>query len=508
MREIDRKTIEEFGIASSVLMERAGMQVAKTADGLVKDIEDPKVVVVAGKGNNGGDGLVAARELARKGIFVSVHLLYGGHDHREDSASSLDMLIRSGIEPVVTDPKILAEDLLDADLILDGIFGTGFSGEPGEKESELIEIINDSCVEVLSIDIPSGVDSSTGMAAESSIKADVTVSFQCPKIGNLIGAGGVNSGSLRIADIGIPQGIMDTVPGAALMSEPGLLAEFPCPEGELHKFKNGRVLVVAGSLGLTGAAVMASSSAMRAGAGVVVLAVPKSLNDIFESKTLEVMTVGLPETADRTLSADAFDEISEMSENFDSIALGPGISKNPETCSLVIALIQAVEIPMVLDADGINAIAGKAGILRKRKAATVITPHMGELSRLTGISSDVIDIDRIKFVKESAEKMGVTIVLKGARSLICSSDGDCFINPTGNRGMATAGTGDVLTGTVASLLAKGLRPVDASALGAYLHGLSGDIAAKEVGQTGMIASDLIEMLPRAIRIYEEEKWQS
>lgn len=505
MREIDRKAIEAFGIPSTVLMERAGMQVAKAADEMLECVDDPKIVVVAGKGNNGGDAFVAARELVRRGEWVSVFCVHDERDFQGDAKHQLYILSKMGIQPVYSDPDRLSEELFDADLVIDGIFGTGFKGDPADAESQFIRVINDCDAEVLSIDIPSGVESNTGRAAKASVDAVTTVSLQYPKVGNVIGGGGVKNGLLRVADIGIPEEAADELSPEAILNELPLLPPYPTVEGELHKFKNGRALVIAGSPGLTGAAVMASASAMRAGCGFVVLGVPVGLNDVFESMTLEVMTVGLPETEERTLSADALDAILDMSARFDALALGPGISKHGETASLVKALLKSLDLPVILDADGINAIEGVSTILKERKAPTVVTPHIGEFSRLTAISIDEINSNRLKFVREIAADLGITVLLKGAKSIICSRDGVCFVNPTGNRGMATAGTGDVLTGITVALLAKGMYSAGAASLGAYLHGLSGDLARNEIGESGIVASDLIAMVPRAIEIYREER---
>ncbi|MDP3014148.1 MAG: NAD(P)H-hydrate dehydratase, partial [Candidatus Subteraquimicrobiales bacterium] len=388
-----------------------------------------------------------------------------------------------------------------ADLVIDAIFGTGFSGEIKGFVGEIIKKISLSEVPVLSVDIPSGVNASNGRVSSICVKATKTVTFMTPKIGLIIYPGAAYTGEILLAELGA-SGLVKNK-GIELITLERTAPLLPERKSDIHKKACGRVLVIAGSVGMTGAATLTSLSVLRSGAGLVTLGVPESLNDILEVKLTEVMTVPLRETKQRTLHYKALNQVLSLLPDFDVVILGPGLSTHSDTVSLVRELVEKIELPLVLDADGLNAI-DDVKIFKKRKAPTIITPHPGELARLIGVSSREIQGDRVDFAKKSAKDWQVVIILKGARSVVSSPE-TALINMSGNSGMASAGTGDVLAGLVGGFLAQGLTPLDSAILSTYLHGLAGDIAAEKKTEYCLIAGDLIDYLPEAIKMLLEKK---
>ena len=503
MRQCDRTAIESVGIPSFILMENAGRAVSEEIAKTVCGVADKHVLIIAGKGNNGGDGFVAARHLSNSGAMVTVALLadpgllsgdalanYAILEHMAKNQENIRLL---RVEP--GNIKDLAS-LPHVDIIVDAILGTGFSGELLDPLKSAIQWINNQDAFVVAIDIPSGIDADTGRCT-TAVRANLTVTMGLRKRGILLNEGRVHSGEIRVADISIPRFVFDQLDqGTFLISASDVASRLPRRPFNAHKHSVGKIFVLAGSPGFTGAAAMASMAAMRSGAGAVVLGIPKSLNSILEEKVTEVMTVPLSETSDGTLSLDAMTDMKPYREWADVLLVGPGLSRNSETQDLVQKLVREINRPMILDADGLNAFAGKPEIfLQHAKVPIVITPHAGELSRLLGIPVDEIETHRIDVARAAAKELDVVVLLKGAPSVVGIPSGDVYINSTGNPGMATAGAGDVLSGIIAALIGQGMKSEEAAFAGMYVHGVAGDRAASELGVRGMIATDILDRVP-------------
>jgi len=510
MREMDRKAIEDMGIPGIVLMENAGREVAlavkRMTDAAVKtgppDKSLRKAALFCGKGNNGGDGFVAARHLANMGFRPMVFLVAGADEIKGDAATNYRIILSMKI-PVYTvkDDKDLAKSrllCLNAGIIVDALFGTGLRGEVSGLSRQAIELINDMGIPVVAVDIPSGISGETGKVLGVAIKARETVTMGLPKMGLALFPGAAYAGKITVADIGMPASVIEDAKAEAEILEKDLIRSFfkPYPP-DAHKGTFGRVFILAGSAGFTGAAALAGMAAARSGAGLVTLGIPESLNGILEVKLTEVMTLPLPETPGRSLSIKALDKTLEFCSHCDAVAIGPGLSQQEETQDFIRQFAAACPAPMVIDADGLNALAGRPGIDAPFKAPAVITPHPGEMARLLGTTPDAVQQDRPGSVREAAKRFNCTALLKGARTLIAAPGGGLWINPTGNPGMATGGSGDVLAGMIAAFLARGMAPDQAAAAGAYLHGLSGDLAAAAKGELSLIAGDLLDFLPEA-----------
>ncbi len=504
MRELDRRATEEFGIPSLLLMENAGLQAVLEMGRSFPRLATQCVAVLCGKGNNGGDGFVVARHLFDRGIPVEVFLLAKRDEVRGDARTNLETVVRSGV-PIhqVTAREALQglrEPIARADLIVEALLGTGIEGGATGLIAEAIELLNQSGRPIVALDIPSGLSADGGVLRGPSIKAALTITFGLPKRGLMLFPGASRAGRVAVADIGLPhQLVADDRLDVSLLEPDDVTWALPPRDPNAHKGTYGHVLVLAGSPGKTGAAVMCSVSALRIGAGLVTLGVPESLNDMMGAKLTEVMTEPLPETAERTLAMAALGRLLKAIEGKRALAVGPGLSTHVETSELVRELVATVSLPMVLDADGITALAPKPETLARAAGPLIITPHPGELARLLSISREEVLHDRIAIAKKVATEYRVHLVLKGARTLVVDPDGRVAINMTGNPGMATGGTGDVLTGLIAGLLAQGVGPGLAARAGVYLHGLAGDLAAEAVGQEAMLASDLIAQVPEAIR---------
>ncbi len=511
MREIDARAIKKFKIPGLTLMENAGQAVADQAERLLgKDRLglELNVCVICGKGNNGGDGLVAARLLVLRGIKVSVFLLGRLGEVKGDAKTNLKKLKKAGLAAVeVTSPKglkALRKELAGAQLIIDAVFGTGFKGAPEKNIAAVIKEINNAGATVLSVDIPSGVDGETGQVWDEAVRADTTITMGLMKTGLIFYPGRSLAGEVVVADIGFPPRVIKELGSDIQIPEPVQLKNYLPPRNpEGHKGSFGTVLTLAGSLGMTGAAYLTSVAALRSGAGLVYLGIPESLNDIMETKLTEVITKPLPETRTRTLSLQAFDRIKILMSKADAMVLGPGLSIHPETVELVQAVIKELKIPAVLDADALNAVSEKPELLHQ-PTPLVLTPHYGEMSRLLKANIFQIKMNPLKTAREAAAKFGQVVVLKGAPTITALPDGQAWINPTGNSGMATAGAGDVLAGLIAGLMAQGADPGKAAVLGAYLHGRAGDLAAENKTPYCMTAGDILDNLPPAYKKIMEE----
>jgi ADP-dependent NAD(P)H-hydrate dehydratase / NAD(P)H-hydrate epimerase len=499
MAALDRGAIEG-GIPSLDLMERAGKYVAEQARDLVGLCTGKDIRVVAAKGNNGGDGFVAARYLASWGADVKVYLLGDADGLSADAAANYQRFREEIAEVERCDPSRLAEELTGSDLVIDAIFGTGFRGAAEGDFAAAIAAMNASSTPVLAIDIPSGVDAETGAVAGPAVLAVRTVTFAWPKLGLYLFPGARQVGEIVVVDIGIPPELLDEVVESEIytIEEEEVAAELPQRLPDAHKGSSGRVLVVAGSVGLTGAAALCSRAAMRSGAGVVTLGIPASLNPIMEVKLTEVMTLPLPDGGAGHVSEGAVEAVLDKLEGYDVLALGPGLGTAPAACEVVVGLLRQARVPVVLDADGINCAAVCGDCLSGRKHPTVITPHPGELGRLLGRGASDIQSARPASAAEATRRFGCITVLKGANTLVASPDGRTFVNTLALPELATAGSGDVLTGCIAAFCSQGLDPLDAAICGVFIHGRAAELATHLVGSVGMVAGDIVSHLPLAL----------
>jgi hydroxyethylthiazole kinase-like uncharacterized protein yjeF len=515
MRWIDGKTIEEYGIAGLVLMERAGLAVVAK----IKELfSRRKIIVISGSGNNGGDGLVVARDLHNEGWDVRVFIASSREDLKDDALSQYKAADRLKV-PIQSMDEFLADAHHSSffsrhSLIVDALFGTGLSKPVKGRLSKAVDVINGSGLPVISVDIPSGISSDSGQIMGNAVRADYTVTFGLAKMGHILHPGAEMTGRLFVEDIGFPQELLCSERfNIELLEKKDVSPLIPDRKSYSHKGNYGHVLVVAGSRGKTGAALMAAKACLRTGAGLVTLGVPESLADIYQSRVTEEMTLILPDRGDGTLSEKASREILGFADKVSRIlALGPGIGVSDDTEKLVRTIIRNSASPVVIDADGINSLKGDRRFLSKAKVPVILTPHPGEMARLmnsltppftkraqSGITSVIKDIekDRVNTALYFAEETNTFLVLKGVPTVIATPDGKAFLNPTGNPGMATGGAGDVLTGIISGFLAQNVAPLHACVLGVYMHGLSGDIAASEKGEHSLIATDIINQIPAA-----------
>ena len=490
MRATDAWAISERGVPSLELMEAAGLALAEAAQAAAAP---GPIRIVCGKGNNGGDGLVAARLLAGWGHEVEVLLLWPAGELSGDAAANLERL-DPPFRELGGDDAAAALDGSGA--IVDAIFGTGFEGSPRDPAAAAIEAINGCGVPVVAADIASGVDASTGEVAGAAVEAAITVSFHAAKLGHWIAPGKRRTGALRVAEIGIPPGAPPEAPGGLI--RPSVLELLARRGADSTKFSSGQVLVAGGSRGLTGAVCMSSRAATRAGAGYATVAVPAELEAIFEIKLTEVMSVGCP-SADGHLTSDAAEPILEAAARAAAVVLGPGLGRAEESFALVAEVAPRFEAPLVLDADGLNALAGRLELLAAREAPTVLTPHAGELGRLLGVGSDEVGARRLARATEAAERAGAIVVLKGDDTIVAAPGERTIVNGLASPALATAGTGDVLSGMIAALIARGLEARTAVAAAVHAHTRAGRAAAAAIGAPeSVIAGDVIEAIPAGI----------
>ena len=504
MRNIDSQTINELGIPGIVLMENAGLGVVRAIEREFPVSKFIKVSIFSGKGNNGGDGLVIARHLANKGYHVITYLLSEPDRFSGDALTNLQIAqkMQLPLELILSDDHLEKHKAVisQGNLIVDAIFGTGLSGSVRGYAGNLIEFLNKTNIPIIAVDLPSGLDADFGRMYGPCIHASFTVTMALPKRGLLLYPGANFVGKLEVVDISIPESVIESqnIP-INLLNESQVAELLPPRPKDGHKGLFGRVLIIAGSIGLTGAATMASQSALRVGAGLVTLGIPESLNPIMEVKLTEAMTLPLYETEDQTIAMKAYDRIMQLINNIDVVAIGPGLSRNHETATLVCKLCRDINVPKVIDADGLNALAEYRDILKELGENAVLTPHPGEMARLIDKPISEIQADRINIALNFAKENKVVLVLKGVPTVVATPQGKVFLNMTGNPGMASGGTGDVLTGTISGFIAQGLDVKEAAILGTYVHGLAGDLASINNGEAGMIAGDLIEQLPKAIQ---------
>ena len=501
MAALEQRCREACGISTAALMEQAGRRTAEVARVLVRPGGGRRVVVLAGKGNNGGDGLVAARHLAGDGPVRVVLLVPPGEIGgvpAEHLQALRDRHVR--IEEAATlSPSDLARALREADLIIDAIFGTGIRGPARGLHAQVIAAANGSGTPILAVDLPSGVDASSGRADPPCIHAAATVAMAAPKVGVVQYPAAAHAGRLYVADIGIPASLMRDAPiPTELATAPWVDRTLPRRPADGHKGRFGRIAIVAGARGFAGAPILAARGAIRTGAGLVTVGLPGSLATVPTASLPEAMTRPLPETAAGTLSEDAYDGVIEFVASADAVAIGPGLTTHPDVVALLRRALPRIERPLVLDADGLNAFEGDARRLHDVPGPLIITPHPGEMARLLGRRTQEVQDARLEAAREAARLTGGIAVLKGARTIVAAPEGRARIIPTGNAAMATGGMGDVLTGAVAALLGAGLPPFEAAACAVYLHGLAGDLAAAPRGELGLLAHEVADQIPRAL----------
>jgi NAD(P)H-hydrate epimerase len=503
MRRLDSRAIHELGVPGATLMENAGrgaaMAIARSWPAR-RGRRPAHIVVVCGKGGNGGDGFVVARWLRRRGVRTSVWLTTPAGDLRGDPRQKLSELIRSGVRPrLVADGAGLARELATADLVVDALLGTGARGTPEDRVARCIELINASERPVVALDIPSGLPADGGAPPGPCVRAASTLTFAGLKRGLVLLPGADFSGHVEVVPIGIPVAEVERDAATFLVQAADVARHVPPRPRAAHKGTYGHVLVIAGSLGKTGAAALTARAAMRSGAGLVTAATAASQQPIVATLVLEAMTEALPETGARSVASKARDAIAELAAARDAVAIGPGLGLDPDTQALAREVVRDVARPMVVDADALTALAGHPEVLTAAAGPRCLTPHPGEMARLLGTTVARVEGDRIGAARELARSRRVCVVLKGALSVIADPDGRVYLNPTGNPGMASGGTGDVLTGIVGAFLARGLAPIVALQAGVFLHGLAGDLAAARFGQEALVASDVIAALPDAFR---------
>ncbi|MEA2031049.1 MAG: NAD(P)H-hydrate dehydratase [candidate division Zixibacteria bacterium] len=501
MRRIDSETINNYGIPGPKLMENAGSGIARwVADNVIVGIEKAKVTVISGKGNNGGDGLVVGRHLFEMGADVNV-LFVGPIDKLSsqtklnfDRATDIGMNLQE-----VTSVDDLPEQL-ECNYLIDAIFGIGFKGAPRGLTGELIDYINNQGnTTVISVDIPSGLNADIGQYEGAVVRADFSFPLALPKCGLFVSPGRELAGVVRVIPIGIPEEVIDKFDlPVELITSPMVSAKIPERKPDGHKGDFGKLFVLAGSTGMTGAASLSASAALRCGCGLVKIGCPRTVLPIIASLVTEATSWPLPDVAKKgALALRGLGEVRKLIEEHDSVAIGPGIGQHHETKELVHRILSNLNRPAVIDADGLNAFAGQADLLRQRPNNTelVITPHPGEFKRLTDTAVPDDIHERIELVIKSAKDLNCVLVLKGSPTVVASPDGFCYLNPTGNNGMASGGSGDVLTGAIGSFLAQGMSAIDAAVCGVYLHGMAGDFAADDLTERAMIAGDIVDFFP-------------
>jgi len=500
MKDLDRRATEEFGISQDLLMENAGQAVYFV---ILQEfgIRDNKFVVFCGGGNNGGDGLVVARKIHSNGGEVKVFLLDDEAKFKRAAKRNFEIVSRMPIEMCkVGSINSVIPDLLDCDAVVDAIFGTGLVRKVGGIYKDVIQLINESHSTVFSVDIPSGINGNTGEVMGVAVKADCTVTFGLPKLGNMLYPGYEHCGKLYVSHISFPPALYDSKSIRVAINSP---VELPERANDTHKGSYGKTLFVAGSSSYLGAPYFSALSFLKAGGGLSYLATPESISPFIASKGSEIVFIPQKETPSGSIALENEDEILEFSRGVDMVILGPGLSLAGETQELVRKLAPKIDKPLLIDGDGITAIAEDLGKIRKREAPTILTPHLGEMSRIAQMEISEISRNKIDVLQRTIKELNAIVILKGAHSLIGSPDGTVFINVSGNSGMATAGSGDVLTGTIAAMYGLGLPLEDAVKMGVFIHGFSGDVAAVDKGEDGITAQDIMDYLPETVKLYRD-----
>ncbi len=500
MKDLDRRATKEFGISEDLLMENAGEAVYFVISQEL-GVKGNKFIVFCGGGNNGGDGLVVARKIHSSGGEVKVFLLDDEATFKGAARKNFEIVSRLPIEMSgINSIDSLIPEFLDCDATVDAIFGTGLVRKVGGIYKDVIQLINESQTTVFSVDIPSGINGDTGQVMGVAVEADYTVTFGLPKLGNMLYPGYERCGELYVSHISFPPALYESKSIKVAINNP---VELPERAKDTHKGSYGKALFVAGSSNYFGAPYFSALSFLKAGGGLSYLATPKSISPYIASKGSEIVFVPLKETPSGSIALENKGELLELSQGVDMVVLGPGLSLAEETQELVRRLTPKINKPLVIDGDGITAIAEDLGRIRDRKAPTILTPHLGEMSRITKMEVGEIDRNKIDVLRRTTKELNAIVILKGAHSLIGYPDGTVFINVTGNSGMATAGSGDVLTGTIAAMYGLGLQLEDAVRMGVFIHGFSGDVAAVDKGEDGITAQDILDYLPETVKLYRD-----
>ena len=496
--ELDRIAIKQMGIPSIELMGKAGSAVAEYAQNMVAGIHNPKIAIICGKGNNAGDGYRAAYELQKVCVNPQVFIIPNKIEIKGDSLFYYNKCVENNVvlNHSIDTPK------QQFDLIIDAILGTGFKGELRNPILEYTKWIRNQNSLILSIDIPSGVDANNGIVADNAIMADTTVTMGMVKVGMTIEPGKSHCGEIITVDIGFPD-IYKELPGMKyrMVNEDLAYKYLGAPDVNTYKHQQGKLLIIAGSRGMTGAAILASHGAIRSGAGLVTTFASKSLNNIYETNIIEGLTVSCEDDGQGIFTKNNYDEIEKYFDWSDALLIGPGLGNNILTTKLVNKIVENYTKPLVIDADGLNCFNGNLDLFDKIKSDYIITPHHGELAKLINTNVFKIRDNLIEYIQNFMEKYKGTLVAKNAPTLVVHQN-EIVINSTGNQGLATGGTGDVLSGVIASYVAQGIPVPIAAELGVFIHGKAADIIAENKGYRGMIASDLLDALPQAIMTYE------
>jgi NAD(P)H-hydrate epimerase len=500
MKDLDGRATKEFGISEDLLMENAGQAVYFVISQEL-GIKGNKFIVFCGGGNNGGDGLVVARKIHSNGGEVKVFLLDDEAKFKGAARKNFEILSRMPIEMSRVRPiDSVIPELFDCDAVVDAIFGTGLVRKVGGIYKGVIQLINESQSTVFSVDIPSGINGDTGEVMGVAVEADYTVTFGLPKLGNMLYRGHQHCGKLYVSHISFPPALYESESVKVAINSP---VELPERARDAHKGSYGKALFIAGSSNYLGAPYFSAQSFLKAGGGLSYLATPKSVSPFIASKGSEIVFIPQKETASGSIALKNKAELLEFCQMVDIVILGPGLSLVQETQELVQELAARINKPLLMDGDGITAIAEDLGKIKKRKAPTILTPHLGEMSRIAKVEISQINKNKVDVLQRTAQEFNAIIVLKGAHSLIGYPDGTVFINVSGNSGMATAGSGDVLTGTVAAMYGLGLPLEDAVRMGVFIHGFSGDVAAVDKGEDGITAQDILDYLPETVKLYRD-----
>jgi hydroxyethylthiazole kinase-like uncharacterized protein yjeF len=497
MRGLDQSAINQFGVKEELLMENAGGAAYFVLHG-ESGIKGRPVLVFCGLGNNGGDGFVVARKIHSNGGEVSVFILGDPTKFKGAAKTNLDIVTRMPIDVRrVESVKVIESDVYHCDVLVDAIFGTGLTREVGGLYREVVDLINRSGKTVLSLDIPSGVHGDTGQVMGAAVRADYTVTFGLPKLGNMLYPGCDLCGRLFVSHISFPPTLYDADAIKIEINRPLTLP----PRGKsVHKGDLGDVLFIAGASNYFGAPYFSALSFLKAGGGYSRLAAPRSMTPFIANKGSEIVFVPQKEDKAGAIALENKNDLLELSQRVDMVVLGPGLSLENEAQQIVRELAAELDKPLLIDGDGITALCRDLKIIERRRAETILTPHLGEMSRITGVAVQEITRNKIEILQRTAEQLGTMIVLKGAHSLIGYPDKRVYINMSGNPGMATAGSGDVLTGTIAAMFGLGLGLEEAVRMGVLIHGFSGDLAAEEKGEDGITAQDILEYLPLAMKM--------
>jgi ADP-dependent NAD(P)H-hydrate dehydratase / NAD(P)H-hydrate epimerase len=507
MKAADTMAAERYSMPSLILMENAGRCVIDKIETIYGTVADARILVVCGKGNNGGDGFAAARHALDRGAWVTV-VMMESEQHLSGDPLIMARILAKSVHPKLTIVSSFSAARLhkkEFTFLVDALFGTSFHGAVKGKYLSAITWMNDQSAVRVAVDVPSGLNAETGSVDTAAVRADLTVTMAALKPGFFLDRGREYAGRVSVAEISMPRGALD---GCSVhiyrLGDEDVRRDLPVRSLTAHKYSVGKLCVIAGSRGLTGAALLSAEAAMRSGAGAVILCTPASELSAVAKRTLEVMPFPAASTPEGTFALDAVYELSAKIDWADVVLLGPGIAPHAETDIVVRGIIAATRAPIVIDAGGLTALVGDPGVLRERKKyPTVLTPHIGEFARLVNRKASEIEHDKIEIARAFARDHGVILVLKGAPTLVAAPDGTVCINATGNPGMATAGSGDVLAGVIASLLAQGNDAFTAARNAVYLHGRAGDLSAREKTQSGMIASDIIDQLPSAFFTFDE-----